>query len=158
MREPREENVVRANRDALVAVAKAHAESEAKSDIAVTLATLEADPLYELATVGLSFRGKAAARLYYEYFFGTFQPWISGYELVNEWISDEGVGQEYWIHLALPGGVRESHRVIGILTFGERLLSGERLYASERLLRLMLGPAYEEAERQRGRAGAPGGG
>jgi hypothetical protein len=32
--------------------------------------------------------------------------------------------------------------------FGETKLAGERLYASERLLRIMLGPAYEIAERQ----------
>jgi hypothetical protein len=40
----------------------------------------------------------------------------------------------------------ERHHVIGILTFGEDALSGERVYASERLLRSMFGPAYELTE------------
>ncbi len=140
--------MARADREALVEVARAHAQAEADGNLEQTLATLEGEPVYELASVGLAFRGRAAARAYYEHFFGTFQPLIAGYELVNEWASDEGLGQEYWIHVALPNGTQESHRVIGILTFGERLLSGERLYASERLLRRMLGPAYEEALRQ----------
>jgi hypothetical protein len=49
-------------------------------------------------------------------------------------------------------GVRLACARIGILVFGETRLAGERLYASERLLRSMLGPAYEIAEqRSRGR-------
>jgi hypothetical protein len=139
---------MRADRDMLIAVAKRHSQAEAEGDLATTLATLEDAPVYELATVGLAFRGKDAARTYYAHFFGTFQPCIAGYELVNQWATDEGLGEEYWLHLALPGAPRESHRIIGILVFGETRLAGERLYASERLLRVMLGPAYALAERQ----------
>ena len=144
------------DRPALTLVARRHAEAEANSDLATTLATLEDDPVYEFASVGLSFRGAEAARSYYEHFFGTFQPWITGFELLNQWESRDGLGEEYWLHLALPDGTRESHRIIGILVFGETRLAGERLYASERLLRLMLGPAYAIAERQSGRAPSPG--
>ncbi|HEY8121867.1 MAG TPA: hypothetical protein VII78_11165 [Myxococcota bacterium] len=142
---------MRADREALVAVAKRHARAEAEGDLATTLATLEDDPVYELATLGISFRGKLAARTYYEHFFGTFQPWIAGFELVNQWASDEGLGEEYWLDLALPGAARERHRIIGILVFGETKLAGERLYASDGLLRVMLGPAYALAEAQSGR-------
>ena len=139
---------MRADREALVAVAKRHAQAEAEGDLATTLATLEDAPVYELATQGISFRGKDAARTYYEHFFGTFQPWIAGFELVNQWVSDEGVGEEYWLEVAPPGEPRERHRIIGILVFGRAKLAGERLYASERLLRPMLGPAYALAEQQ----------
>jgi len=139
---------MRADREALARVAKQHAAAEAASDLATTLATLENDPVYELATLGISFRGLDAARTYYEHFFGTFQPWIAGFELLSQWVTDEGVGEEYWLHLALPDGRRESHRIIGILVFGQTKLAGERLYASERLLRLMLGPAYAIAVKQ----------
>ncbi len=139
---------MRANRQALVANAKRHAQAEADGDLATTLATLEDDPVYELATLGICFRGKDAARAYYEHFFGTFQPWIAGFEPVNQWITDEGVGEEYFLDVAPPGAPQERHRIIGILVFGETKLAGERLYASERLLRIMLGPAYEIAERQ----------
>jgi hypothetical protein len=139
---------MRADRDALVAVARRHAQAEAEGDLATTLATLEDVPVYELATSGIAFRGKAAARTYYEHFFGTFQPWIAGYELVNQWVTDEGVGEEYWLEVAPPGQPKERHRIIGILVFGAAGLAGERLYASDRLLRIMLGPAYEIAVRQ----------
>jgi hypothetical protein len=139
---------MRADRDALLAVAKRHAQAEADGDLATTLATLEDAPVYELATLGISFHGKDAARVYYEHFFATFQPWIAGFELVNQWLTDEGVGEEYWLDVAPPGRPRERHRIIGILVFGATKLAGERLYASERLLRIMLGPAYEIAERQ----------
>ena len=95
--------------------------------------------------VGLAFRGMAAARLFYGHFFASFQPLIAGYELLREWVTDEGVGQEYRIELRFPDGREESHRVIGVLTFGRDALAGERVWASERLLRLMFGPAYEQA-------------
>jgi mannose-6-phosphate isomerase-like protein (cupin superfamily) len=145
---------MRAGRELLVANAKRHAQAEAEGDLATTLATLEDEPVYELATLGVSFRGKRAARTYYEHFFGTFQPWIAGFELVNQWVTDEGVGEEYWLDVAPPGQPRERHRIVGILVFGDTKLAGERLYASERLLRIMLGPAYEIAERQSGRRAA----
>ena len=37
------------------------------------------------------------------------------------------------------GGVREAHRVVGVLYREGSLLGGERVYASERCLRLMAG-------------------
>jgi hypothetical protein len=81
---------MRADREALVAVAKRHARAEAEGDLATTLATLEDEPVYELATAGISFQGREAARGYYEHFFHTFQPGIVGYELVSEWSTEEG--------------------------------------------------------------------
>jgi hypothetical protein len=54
------------------------------------------------------------------------------------------LGQEYTVWLRLPDGTRERHEIIGILLFGPSGLAGERVYASERLLRLMLGPIYDE--------------
>ncbi len=145
---------MRASREVLEANAKRHAQAEADGDLATTLATLEDDPVYELATLGISFRGKDAARTYYEHFFGTFQPWIAGFELVNQWVTDEGVGEEYFLDVAPPGQPKQRHRIVGILVFGEARLAGERLYASDALLRIMLGPAYEIAERQSGRRAA----
>jgi hypothetical protein len=39
----------------------------------------------------------------------------------------------------------ERHPVLSILTFGEAALSGEHVYASDRLLRLLFGPALDLA-------------
>jgi SnoaL-like domain len=132
-------------RPELVEIAHAHAAAEAADDFDTVMATLEDDPVYELQPRGIAFRGRDAARTYYEHFFVTVKPMIAGYDLRNEWVNDEGVAQEYVIHFALPDGSRESHPVMAILTFGETALSGERLYASDRLLELLFGPALELA-------------
>jgi len=129
----------------LVAIARAHAEAEGRDDVETTLATLEPDPVYELQPVGRVMRGMDAARCYYEHFFTSFRPLVRGYALRGEWVTEDAVGQEYRIDLRTPDGGDESHHVIGILTFGENALSGERVYASERLLRVMFGPAYERS-------------
>ena len=128
----------------LVAVARSHAAAEAVGDLETTLATLEADPVYELWPLGVAFRGQDAARVYYEHFFANVRPLVSGYELRNEWVNDRGLAQEYMIEFELPEGA-ERHPVIGILTFGASALSGERLYGSDRLFDVLCGPALKLA-------------
>ncbi len=132
--------------DELIAMAHAHAAAEAVDDYETVMATLDDDPVYELQPVGRAFRGRDAAKVYYDHFFGTVKPMIAGYDLRNEWANDNGVAQEYVIHFALPDGTQESHAVMAVLTFGEKALSGERLYASERLYELLMGPAFDLAE------------
>ena len=91
------------------------------------------------------------AREYYEHFFVNCMPRITGFTLRSEWVTDEGVGQGYQLFLDGPDGPT-AHPIIGILTFGgEGVLSGERLYASDELLRVMFGPVLEP----RGPAHAP---
>jgi hypothetical protein len=134
------------SRDELIDLAHAHAQAEADGDIDATLATLEDVPVYELLPIGLTFRGRPAARRYYEHFFGVFRPTAVGSQLRNEWAGDQGVAQEYLIDLRGADGTIEQFPVLAILTFGRRALSGERLYASERLLRLMFGPILDDAQ------------
>ena len=66
----------------LVAIAHAHAEVEAVDDLETTMATLDEDPVFELQPRGVAFRSRDAARVYYEYFFETAKPMISGFELL----------------------------------------------------------------------------
>ena|SRR5271166_2292362 len=132
-------------RQEMIEIAHAHAAAEGNNDLATTLATLEPDPAYELQPARRMLRGMDAVRRYYDYFFTHFQPLVESYDLRSEWITDEGVGQEYTIHLRLPDGTREDHGIIGILLFGKTKLAGERLWAGERLLRLMMGPVYDAA-------------
>jgi ketosteroid isomerase-like protein len=132
-------------RDDLIGVAQAHAAAEAVNDLDTVYATLEHDPLYELQPVGLVFRGMDAVRRYYEHFFSTFQPLVAGFALRSESVAEDGVVQEYTIWTTTgPDAAVERHEVVGILTFGAEKLSGERVYASERLLRIMFGPVYDE--------------
>jgi hypothetical protein len=127
-----------------LATALAHAAAEGSADLTTTLATLDDDPVYEFQPVGRVFRGKDTARRYSEYFFANFSPLTESFALRSEWTTPEGLGQEYTVWLRLPDGSRERHEIIGILLFGPSGLAGERVYASERLLRLMLGPIYDE--------------
>ena len=128
----------------LVAVAHAHAAAEAIGDLDTVYATLEDDPVYELQPVGLAFRGTDAVHRYYDHFFSTFQPLIAGYALRGEAATADGVMQEYtiWTRTGADAAL-ERHEVVGILTFGSERLSGERVYGSERLLRMMFGPVYD---------------
>jgi hypothetical protein len=133
------------DRDALIAVAHAHAAAEAAGDLDATMATLDDDPVYELQPMGVALRGRDRAQRYYEHFFAEVMPRMAGYQLRSEWVTDEGVGQEYDLFLAGPDGPRR-HAIIGILTFGTGgRLSGERLYAGDELLRLFFGSLLDEA-------------
>jgi len=134
------------SREQKVKVALAHAAAETEGDLEATLATLDPDPVYELQPVGLEVRGMDAARAYYEYFFANFMPLIEGFELRSEWENDEGLGQEYVMRLRDKAtGEVKLEPIIGILLFGETGLSGERLYASEDLFKVMFGPIYDRA-------------
>ena len=129
-----------ATREALVEVALAHSTAEAGGDLDATMATLEDETVYELKLVG-----RDRARRYYEWFFEKFAPRIERYEMRGEWINDMGVNQEYTLWVRDDDGTSKRFEIIGILVFGDAKLTGERLYASEELYRMMVGPVYDEA-------------
>lgn len=134
-----------AERDEFVSVAHAHAEAEGAGDLDATMATLDVVPRYELLPLGVELVGHDVIRRYYEHFFADFAPRVSGYELRSEWVTDEGLGQEYTMYLDGPDGPAR-HAIIGILTFGTAgRLSGERIYAGDGLFRTMVGPVLAEA-------------
>jgi hypothetical protein len=129
-----------------VSVARAHAEAEGAGDMEGTMNTLGADPVYELLPIGRVLRGRDAARAYYEHFFANFAPRIAGYTMRAEWITDEGLGQEYQVFIDEPGG-RRRFDIIGILLFGANgTLAGERIYASDELFGMMVGPMLAQAD------------
>jgi hypothetical protein len=134
------------SREAMMGLAHAHAAAEAQDDIEATMATLDDDPRYELMPMGRVLRGRDCARAYYEHFFATCRPRVTHYELRSEWVTDEGVGQEYTLYLAEPDGSTTRHAIIGILTFGTGgKLSGERIYASDELIKIMFGPVLDRS-------------
>jgi hypothetical protein len=126
-------------------LATRHAALEARCDLDGVMATLGGDPRYEFWPVGLAMTGRSRVRRYYEHLFASFIPRTRGYDLVAEWVSESSLAQEYEIRLEVEGGV-EAHRVIGILFASGHLLGGERIYGSERCLRLMVGDLYDELE------------
>lgn len=129
----------------LIDVAHRHAAAEAAADIDGTLATLEGEPVYELYPVGRQLRGMANVRRYYEYFFAQVLRDTLGYELRNAWVNDVGLLEEYDIDCRIDGAP-QTFRVLSILKFGERALTGERLYADEKFFRFLFGPLWAETE------------
>jgi hypothetical protein len=129
----------------LVKTALRHAEAEGAFDMAGTLATLEAEPVYDLYPLALRMVGMDRAHRYYAHYFAEVAPRIVHFSLIAEWINENGVCQEYDVTYRHDSGPRV-HRILGILTFGKTLLSGERIYADEEMLRIMFAPIWNELE------------
>jgi hypothetical protein len=130
----------------LVKNALRHAEAEAGFDMAGTLATLEADPVYDLMPIGLRMKGMDRARRYYEHYFANVGPRIVHFALVAEWIGKDGVNQEYDVVFRHDDGVARTHRILGILTFGPTKMTGERIYTDTEMLKIMFAPVWDELE------------
>jgi hypothetical protein len=93
-----------------------HASIEARGDIDGTMATLVEDPVYELLPIGLAMRGREQVLRYYENLIGKFIPMTVGYELLEEWVNETSVCQEYRIEVEVGSGS---------MAFGKRIaLSG----------------------------------
>jgi hypothetical protein len=122
-----------------------HATLEARCDLEGVMATLVEDPVYGFYPVGLGMRGQGRVRRYYEHLFESFVPATRSYRLIDEWVNAGSLAQEYEIVL-LRAGRTETHRVLGILYAEGDLLGGERVYASDRCIRLMTGALYDELE------------
>jgi len=124
-----------------------HATLEAECKLDEVMDTLVEEPVFEFWPVGLRAVGREQVRRYYEHLIGTFIPTQRGdYELIEEWLTERSLAQEYVIELDGPGG-RSRHRVIGILWADGELMGGERIWGDETCLRAMLGPVYDELER-----------
>ena len=128
----------------LTAIAHRHAAAEADGDLAATLATLEAEPVYELYPIGLRMTGLPLACRYYSHFFAEVVPRIAGYEMLGEWVNELGVLQEYRVAIRHEAGRVRDFRIVGLLKFGDTALTGERLYADTELLRILFAPVWSE--------------
>ena len=122
-----------------------HAELEARGKLDELMATLVPDPVYEFHPTGLKMRGGDRVRRYYAQFIENFIPMTAGYTLLEEWVNETSVGQEYEIVLRVDGAL-EKHRVIGILYADGELLGGERVYSSELFVRRIAGELFDELE------------
>lgn len=129
-----------------VAVARAHALAEGQGDLDAILATMEGEPVYDFYPIGRRFTGMDRTRRYYEHFIANVQPQIVGFEQHSEWAGEDGLVQEYSVMLQSAGQSPRRHRILGVLTFGDRLLSGERLYSDEAFFRTLIGPIWDELE------------
>ena len=126
-------------------LATRHADLEGRGELEPLLATLADDPVYEFPPQRLRMQGDAVVRRFYIHFVEHFLGFSHDSTLLSEWVTEDAVAQEYDMGLDIDG-VIERHRVLGVLYRRGRLLGGERVYASERFIRLMTGPVFEELE------------
>jgi len=129
----------------MAALGTLHAELEGKGDLESVLATLAPDPVYEFHPIRRCLRGDERVRRFYTHFFEHFVRLRDSYSLLEEWVSERSVAQEYEIVLRVDGAV-EHFRVVGVLYARGELLGGERVYASDRFIRLLTGPMFDELE------------
>lgn len=131
----------------MLTVGRLHAECEAAGDLDGTLATLVAEPVYLFPTLRACLLGGDRIRRYYEHFFRHFQPRIRGYRALEEWVGPWSLAQEYALRLDDDTGERVMLGVLYADPAGDgSLLTGERIYADEALLRDLLGPLFRELE------------
>jgi hypothetical protein len=140
--------------DDMAALGHLHARLEAEQKLEPLLDTLVAEPVYAFHPLGLGFSGADFTRHYYAQFFEDFMSRIVGHALLDEWVNERSVVQEYDITCRVEGG-SETHRVVGILFVDDadpatptsaRKLGGERIFGSEALVRLMTGKLYDELQ------------
>jgi hypothetical protein len=133
------------SRDRLRELARVHIRAEADGDIDTILATLEADPFYELHPLGVRFSGRDAVRRYYEWLCTGFRARQRHTALIGEYVGDAGVIFEYRMWIARDDGTVVAHNLVGVDVAGDELLAGERVYAHPELIELMVGPVLAEA-------------
>ncbi len=124
----------------VAATGTAHATAEGSGDLEGCLSTLVEEPIYEFHPLGKGMQGGAVVRRFYEQFFERVPAMTVGYELLGQWVNTECVAQEYSIWLQMETGI-EHFRVLGVLTANEdgSLLTGERVWASDRYIRSLVG-------------------
>lgn len=131
----------------LLEIAHRHAQAEAACDVAAIMRTLEPSPVYEFQPLGRGFSGAEMTRRWYQTFVLEFMPRVGGFSLRGEWLGDSGLVQEYQVAVRGDDGRLRDYPVLGILLFGELALRGERIYASEELVRLMAGSIWSQLRR-----------
>lgn len=132
----------------LIDAAHAHFAAEGAADFDAALATFEGEPVYELLPVGRRMRGMDATRRYYRHFCSEVAPRLATDKMVGRgsWLGDTGLVIECTIVYRHDDGREEPFRILGIVKFGARALTGERIYADEALLRLMFAAVWDEME------------
>ncbi|MFO0691064.1 MAG: hypothetical protein U0900_20370 [Myxococcota bacterium] len=144
--DPKSKTAPRWDAEAMRELGTRHAQLEAEGKLDLVMDTLVEDPVYEFWPVGLRMRGRDQVRRYYEHLIGTFFGEQRSYRLIEEWLSERSLAQEYEMVVRFDGG-DETHRVIGILFAQDGLLGGERVWGSKAVLQKMIGPVWDELEK-----------
>jgi hypothetical protein len=126
-------------------LARTHAEYEDGGDIDALMGTLVEDPVYEYHPLRVQLRGASAVRRYYERVRREYTPLVKDATLVELIAGPSAAVIEYAIRLDLDGGLVHD-RLVAVMPVQGHRFGGERIYSSERVLRLLLGEMQDEAE------------
>lgn len=131
----------------LLEFARDYAAAVAKGDLDAVMATLEPYPVFDLYPIARRFTGTQKVRRYFQYFFQEYHPRIQGYTFRSESVGEQGLAGEFDVKVAMPRSEAPStHRVFSFIVFGQDRLTGERIYADEKMLRLCIGPLWNSLE------------
>lgn len=131
----------------LIAMAHRHAVLEGEGDLEGVMATMEGEPLYEFFPMGKFFKGMDEVRRYYEFFYADFGKRIVAFKHISESIGPVGLIGEYDMMVQHDGDAAPTrHRIMTMLTFGEKGITGERMFSDDKLFRTMLGPQWDILE------------
>lgn len=122
-----------------------HAWVEAEKRLDELMDTLVAEPVYDFVIQGLRLRGGERMRRYYQQFFEDYAPRVIEGELLTQWADESAVVREDALEIRGPEGP-ERQRVISVLFAEGDRLGGERIYASDRVVRMMAGEMFGELE------------
>jgi len=133
------------NAEEVEELARTHAEYEDGGDTDALMGTLVEDPVYEYHPLRVQLRGASAIRRYYERVRREYSPLVKDATLVELVAGPSAAVIEYAIRLEIDGDLVQE-RLVAVMPVQGHRFGGERIYSSERVLRLLLGEMLDEAE------------
>lgn len=133
------------NAEQMLRLTKRHAIVEYKRQLDDLMDTMVAEPLYEFPVQGLRLRGGERVRRYYQQFFDNYMIRATHGRVLGMWGDAVSVAREDSIDYDGVDGP-EVHRVMSVFFADGDLLGGERIYASDHVVRMMAGEMYDELE------------
>jgi len=126
------------------ALAETHAYHEDRGEFEPVLRTVVSDPIYQFPPLGVQLEGVDQILRYYQRVERNYSPLVEHARLDVLIASAAAAVIEYVLQLRLEDGLVDD-RLIVVLPVRGRLFEGERIFSSERVLRLLLGEMIEEA-------------
>jgi hypothetical protein len=127
-----------ASPDHLLAVAQRRVAAVQSGDVDAVMAALVDEPVLDFLPLGLRLSGHQDVRRYYGHFLNEVIPRSSG-RLVATFIGQAEVAFEFITAVTDGTGGIESFRILAVQPVDGDRVAGERLYASDRYARLIVG-------------------
>ena len=124
-------------------LARTHAYHEDRGEFEPVLRTLVSDAVYQFCPIGVQLEGVDAILRYYQRVERHYSPRVEQARLELLVASASAAVIEYALQLQLDGRFVDD-RLIVVLPVRGQLFEGERIYSSERVLRLLLGEMIDE--------------